>query len=227
MSGVQWPRSLAAPSRIRLLHAVEAAQNEFDEAVALLEACGVDDCVQLPVGILDRLLLQAYRLVLGRDLEAVFACPACGTLNALALAPGDVAEYEPRWAWCGPGAGVREPIGADLMGLPSDPDDAAAEIARRCSTGPATGDRDDDALDRADQSLCGAVHLTCVDCGQPVDGYLDVQQLVTSAVATAVADVDVEIHLIASRYGWDLATIEALPERRRVRLAALASGGRE
>jgi hypothetical protein len=206
------------------LHAVEAAPTEFDQAVALLTACGVDDVLRLPVGIIDRLLLQAHRLVVGRDLEAVFSCTACGTLNALPLGPGDVPAYEPRSAWCGPGAGLREPIGADLLDLPGDPEQAALELSRRCWIGPAGAERDDDALDRAEQSLCGPVHIRCVDCGAPVDGWLDVQQLVTAAVAAVVTDVDVEIHLIAARYGWDLATIEALPERRRVRLAALAGG---
>src|SRR5438128_2059362 len=53
----------------------------------------------------------------------------------------------------------------------------------------------------------------------------DVQRLVTMAVAHAVADVDVEVHMIASRYGWDLATIESLPDIRRARLATLAGSG--
>jgi hypothetical protein len=219
-----WPRSLAAPPRVPLLHTVEAAPSEFGQAVALLTACGVDDVLQLPVGVIDRLLLQAHRLVIGRDLEAVFSCRACGTLNALPLGPGDVPDHEPRSSWCGPGAGLREPIGADLLGLPDDPDQAAIELSRRCWIGPAGGDRDAEALDRAEQSLCGPVHISCVECRAPVDGYLDVQQLVTAAVAAVAADVDVEIHLIAARYGWDLATIEALPERRRVRLASLAGG---
>jgi hypothetical protein len=69
------------------------------------------------------------------------------------------------------------------------------------------------------------VRVACVECGAPVSEFVDVQRLVTAAIADAVADVDVEIHLIASRYGWDLATIESLPDTRRVRLAALAGSG--
>ena len=187
MIGAPGPRSLAAPLRVPLLHALEAAPTEFGQAVALLAACGVDDVLRLPVGIIDRLLLQAHRLVVGRDLEAVFSCTACGTLNALPLGPGDVPAYEPRWAWCGPGAGLREPIGADLLDLPGDPEQAALELSRRCWIGPAGAERDDDALDRAEQSLCGPVHIRCVDCRAPVDGWLDVQQLVTAPITMTSA----------------------------------------
>jgi hypothetical protein len=38
------------------------------------------------------------------------------------------------------------------------------------------------------------------------------------------AEFDREVHLLASTYGWDLPTIEALPDQRRQRLAALVSG---
>ena len=69
------------------------------------------------------------------------------------------------------------------------------------------------------------MRVACIECGAGVSEFVDVQRLVTAAIADAVTDVDVEIHMIASRYGWDLATIESLPDARRVRLAALAGSG--
>jgi hypothetical protein len=218
----EWPRVLATPSRLALLRAVEEAGSEFGEALALLQACGVTDCLSYPVGVIDRLLLQAHRAVLRRDLEVVVACPACGVLNALRLGPDDVPAYEPRSAWCGPGAGVREPTGADLVGLPGDAEAAAQELEARCRIGPAAGPRGEDALDRAEQSLSGTVRAACAECGALASQFVDIQHLVTSAVANAMAEVDIEVHLIASHYGWDLATIESLPDTRRIRLAALA-----
>jgi hypothetical protein len=176
------------------------------------------------VGVIDRLLLQAHQAVLHRDLEVVAACPACGVLNALPVGASDVSAYEPRSAWSGPGAGTREPTGADLIGLPDDAEAAAQELELRCRIGPSGGPRDADALDRAEQSLCGTAHVACTECGSTVSEHLDVQHLVTSAIANAAAEVDLEIHLIASRYGWDLTTIESLPDNRRARLAALAGG---
>ena len=220
-----WPRVLPAPSRLALLHAVEEAGSEFGEVIALLRACGIADCTPYPVGVIDRLLLQAHRAVLQRDLEVVVACPACKVLNALPLGIGDVPEYSPRSAWCGPGLGVCEPAGADLADLPGDEEEAALELERRCRIGPSEGPPAADALDRVDQSLCGTVRVACIECGAPVSEFVDVQRLVTAAIADAVTDVDVEIHMIASRYGWDLATIESLPDARRVRLAALAGSG--
>jgi hypothetical protein len=220
-----WPRVLPAPSRLALLRAVEEADGEFGAVIALLRACGVADCTPYPVGVIDRLLLRAHRAVLHRDLEVAVACPACRVLNALPLGVDDVPEYSPRSAWCGPGAGVREPTGADLADLPGDAEEAALELERRCRTGPAEGPVAADALDRVDQSLCGTVRVACIECDALVSEFVDVQQLVTAAIADAVAEVDVEIHLIASRYGWELTTIESLPDSRRVRLAALAGGG--
>ena len=220
-----WPRVLPAPSRLALLRAVEEADSEFGEVIALLGACGVADCTPYPVGVIDRLLLQAHRAVLHRDLEVAVACPACHVFNALPLGIDDVPDYSPRSAWCGPGIGVREPTGADLADLPGNGEEAALELELRCRIGPAEGPAAANALDRIDQSLCGTVRVACVECGAEVSEFVDVQHLVTAAIAEAVADVDTEIHLIASRYGWELATIESLPDGRRVRLAALAGSG--
>jgi hypothetical protein len=228
-----WPRVFPAPSRLALLRAVEEADSEFGEAIALLRACGIADCMRYPVGVIDRLLLHAHRAVLHRDLEVAVACPACGVLIGLPLGLDDVPEYSPRSAWCGPGIGVREPAGADLADLPDDAEEAALELEARCRIGPAAGSAAElatgpaaaGALDRADQSLCGTVCVACIECGAEVSEFVDVQRLVTAAIAGAVADADVEIHLIASRYGWDLATIESLPDARRARLAALAGSG--
>ena len=218
------PQALTAPSRVLLLRLIGEARSELEEMLVLLRACGVPDPESLPVGLIDRLLLVAHRAVTGRDLEVVVRCGACGVLNELPLGAADVPPHEPRWAWCGPGAGVREPTGADLLDLPEDPDLAGRELLRRCAVGPAGGGGDHAALDRAEQSLCGVVRVACIGCAAPIEHGVDVQHLVAAAVADAVADVDLEVHLIASRYTWDLDTIEGLPERRRVRLAALVAG---
>jgi hypothetical protein len=222
---ISWPDVRAAPSRLALLRALAEADSEFGEAIALLRACGVADGLSCPVGVIDRLLLRAHRAVLHRDLQVVAACAACSTLNALPLGFDDVPAYEPRSAWCGPGTGLREPTGADLTGLPEDDEAAILELERRCRIGPATEPREPAALDRAEQSLSGTVHAACAECGAPVSRSVDIQRLVIAAVAEAVAEVDIEVHLIASRYGWDLATIESLPDGRRTRLAALAGSG--
>lgn len=215
---------LSVPPRIELLRLLSDSSSELDEVLVLLRASGVADPASLPIGVVDRLLLAVHTAVLGEDLAVVVRCPACSTFNSLPLGPDDVPPHEPRDAWCGPGAGVREPTGADLLGLPASPSAATQELVRRCSVGPSPVARDPEALSRAEQSLCGEVAVPCIGCGEVVWQHVDVQHLVAVAVSGDVADVDVEVHLIASRYKWDLATIESLPEKRRVRLAALAAG---
>jgi hypothetical protein len=211
-------------SRLRLLRELDTADGELEQALAILHACGVEDARRLPLGVIDRLLLHAHRAILGTDLEVVVVCPGCAVLNALPLGKSDVPDYAPRSAWCSPGAGVREPTAADLTGLPADADAAGLIVVSRCAAGPADAARDAAALEWAEQSLCGAVIVACIECGTAIEEFVDVQHLVTAAVATAIAEADVEVHLLASHYGWDLASIEALPEARRSRLAALARG---
>jgi hypothetical protein len=213
------------PSRLELLREFDGADSELAQALALLAGCGIDDPVALPVGVVDRLLLRAHRVMLGYDLELIGACPACGVLNALPLGPDDVPAYAPRSAWCGPGAGLREPTPQDLLDLPAPTAAAGAVVAARCAIGPDEAARDPEALADAEQSLSGVVRGACTECGGGIAESVDVQQLVTSAIAAALAEADVEVHLLASRYGWDLRTIEALTEARRSRLATLVRGG--
>lgn len=214
------------PSLLQLLRQLDEADHELGQALTILHACGVPNPAELPVGLVDRELLAAHRVLLGSDLEIVATCASCGVLNSLPMGPRDVSEYAPRSAWCGPGAGVREPTAADLLELPVDPGAAGEAVLNRCSIGPCSIDtRDITAVDRAEQSLCGDVDFECIECGARIEQFIDVQHAVTFAVATAAASADVEVHLLASRYGWDLATIEALPEARRTRLASLVAGG--
>jgi hypothetical protein len=213
------------PPRLGLLREFDGAGSELEQALALLSGCGIADPVSLPVGVIDRLLLQAHRVVRGYDLELVRACPACGVLNALPLGPRDVPEYAPRSAWCGPGTGLREPTPQDLLDLPAVATAAGAVLAARCAIGPGDAARDPDAIGNAEQSLNGVVRGACTECGESIAEFVDVQHLVTAAIAAAIAEADVEVHLLASRYGWDLHTIEALPEARRSRLATLVRGG--
>jgi hypothetical protein len=212
------------PTWLILLRQLDRAGSEIEQAMVLLAESGVPDVTTLPVGVIDRLLLHLHRRMLGADLECVVACPSCGALNALPLGPDDVPWYAPRSAWCARGSGVREPTGGDLLDLPGDPVLAGEVVLGRCAIGPADGPRDLAALDRVEQSLCGTVRASCTECAATIETPVDVQALVVAAVAAVAAEADVEVHLLASRYGWDLDTIEALPDSRRARLAGLVRG---
>jgi hypothetical protein len=156
-----------------------------------------------------------HEQVLGVPLEHTVVCDRCGELTTLPLGRADVGEHHPRSAWTGLGSGVREPTWADLLVTGNDPD----ALLRRCAVG--TGGSIAD-LGRVEGSLSGPLHAACSGCGAHMEVDVDVVTLVLRALSAVPAELDRDVDALASRYGWDLAVIEALPDGRRRRLAALA-----
>lgn len=214
------PRSRA----VALATVLDDAPTLLEQAVAVLrtwpptadlDLAGVGDPADLPVGLADRALLAVHEEVLGVPLEHTVACDGCGELTTLPLGRADVAEHHPRSALTGPGSGVREPTWRDLL---ASGDDVVA-LLRRCGVG-AGGTLED--LARIEGSLSGPLHAVCAGCGTHLELDVDVMALVLRALGAVPADLDRDVHVLASRYGWDLAVIEALPDHRRRRLADLA-----
>jgi hypothetical protein len=212
--------------RTVVLNALASADSEIGQALALLEEAGVPDPARLSLGKGDRKLLELHREIAASDLVLAVVCPSCGTENELALSRDTVPEEHPRVAVVGRGGGVRAPTYADLAGLPTDPGDAMRELVRRCIVGAPSGRPDVEALESVDDSLAGPLVTACVDCGAAIESQLDAQCAVLESIQRAVDSVDLEIHLIARAYHWDLATIEHLPDERRGRLATLVEAGR-
>lgn len=196
-----------------------------------LDLFGVADPALLPVGTADRALLTVHEEVLGRPLEHTVRCPVCGELTTLLLGRVEVGEHTPMSAWCGPGIGVREPTYADLLAVKGN----LEALLRRCLVGPGAGAVAGKALSeglsagladlaRIEGSLSGPLHSACIGCGAPLTMDVDVMGLVLLALRQVREDVDHEVHLLAAGYGWDLASIEALPDERRRRLAGLVAG---
>lgn len=208
----------AAPGPARLVTALDDGDGLLAQAVAVLRVAAPEpDPAYLPAGTADRLLLAVHERAVGRPLDLTVACPACGALTTLPLGRADVGEHHERSAWCSPGVGVREPSYADLLAAGGDP----YRLLALCRIG--DGATLDD-LARVEGSLCGPVRSSCCDCGTPLEADVDVVALVLRALGGLRVDIDREVHLLASRYGWDLAVIESLPDERRRRLAALVAG---
>lgn len=214
------PRSRA----VALATVLDDAPTLLEQAVAVLRAwppaadlalAGVDDPADLPVGLGDRALLTVHEEVLGAPLEHTVACDGCGELTTLPLGRADIPAHHPRSAVTGSGSGVREPTWRDLLVTGDDVD----ALLRRCSVG-AGGTLED--LARVEGSLSGPLHAVCAGCGTQLELDVDVMALVLRALGAVPADLDRDVHVLASRYGWDLAMIEALPDHRRRRLADLA-----
>lgn len=216
---------MATLSAIGVVHALDDGVSELHQVTALLCAAG-HDAAAMPVGAGDRALVGLVAELTGAPLELTAACPACGAVNAVAVGPGELAPYEPRWRWLGRGCGVREPTYGDLADLPSDPVAAAALVARRCTIGAVRVVDAVAALDDVDCSLAGPIELRCVECATSMAVDVDIEQLALERLRGVAAQADHEVHLLAAEYAWDLQTIEALPDRRRARLAGLVEQGR-
>lgn len=211
-------------SGAQLLAALDDATSEVDQVVDMLRRAGEADPADLTLGEGDRRLVHLVEQVTGRPIELTADCPSCGVTNEIALATATLPEHRPQSRWLGVGQGVRAPTYGDLDRLPADPGEAILVLGARCALGAVEPAAAAAALQDIDGSLVGPIGIACVECGAPVEVEADVQHLALRLLRRHTEGVEYEVHLLASRYGWDLATIEALPEERRRRLARLIEG---
>ena len=174
---MHWPSCAHLPGWL-LLRAIDAADTEFGEAIALLGACGDRRRLTCRSGLIDRLLLQAHRAVLRpRPGAGRRAARRAASSTRCPLGPGDVAAYAPRTGVvrsrrrrartdrrrparrCRPPrrrppaswcAGAHGPAGR--VDGPDGGLPASAQQRRR----------------RVDQSLCGPVTVPCTELRRPV-----------------------------------------------------------
>jgi hypothetical protein len=206
-----------------ILAALDEGRDELAQVLGLLRAAGATKAEELPLGEGDRRLLGLHVAITGREAELTVACGGCGAVNAASLGPAAVPRPGPRLRPLGGGGGLREPTYADLLELPAEREAAAAELLRRCVVGAPRRAPTEDDLQHVDDSLAGPLLLECVACGAPVEAAVDVQRLVLELLQRHAVEVDAEVHLLASGYHWDLASIEGLPDARRRRLARLVA----
>ncbi len=217
---------LRSPNGPDTIAALGLSESELGQVLALLRASGVEEPAQLTVAAGDRRLLELHRRLTGRDVEVAVTCRACDTVSAAALSPDTVPAEAPRSVWLGRGGGLREPVYGDLLALPPDPIEAEGELLRRCTIGTPPRSAQPEDIEKVDHSLTGPILLECVGCGEPLAVAADVELLVLSGLQRYALEVEHEIHLVASAYGWSLAVIEALSDERRRRLARFVADGR-
>lgn len=226
-------------SEAKLLDALDEAPNEIEQVMAVLRCTGHDP-LELPLGSGDRLLLALAEELTNQPIELTAECPACGEVSMISIAASELGEHSPRTRLLGPGQGVREPTYQDLLELPSGDEQAERTLGQRCHIGPAVSHTDPDidldpdidfdevlaALDEVDGSLAGPLEAACFECGSPILIEADVQRLALRRLRVYAEAIDRDVHLLASVYGWELATIQALPVARRRRLVQLIEAGR-
>jgi hypothetical protein len=217
---------MVAISGTAAVAALGSSGDELGQVLALHRADGVEDPERLTVAAGDRRLLALHRSLTERDVEVAATCAACETVSVAVLSPEAVPPEAARTAWVGPGGGLRGPTYADLLELPADPAAAEGELLRRCTVGAPGRAPEPQELERIDDSLTGPIKLHCVECGAALEVAADVERLALEGLQRHASEVEVEIHLLASAYGWSLPVIESLPDGRRRRFARLVADGR-
>lgn len=196
-------------------------ERELDQVRVLLDDLGVDPAT-VTVGAADRIVLAQAEALTGRPLELTATC-TCGAVNAVAVAVADLPEPTATSRWLAPGTGVRAPTYGDLLDLAPTAD--APALVARCTIGAPAGPASLDDLAALDDALAGPVRTVCVDCGRELEIDVDLVTIALRWLLRAAEDLDRDVHLLARTYGWDLATIEALPRTRRRRLSRMVADG--
>jgi hypothetical protein len=211
-----------APGAAELLEAwgQSAALGPVGREDALLRLAFPDeDPAVLSSGERTARLLELRELLFGRDFEGTAACPECGeaveyALDAAQLPPDEPVELEPA---------LRAPTGADLALVAAAPDvDAARALLVEHCVGPglppevvaAAVER----LAAADPLGDAELELACPKCRSEWLVSLDIGAWLWSELESWSRRTVLDVHALASAYGWSEAEVLALGPRRELYL---------
>ncbi|MCC8250483.1 T4 family baseplate hub assembly chaperone [Saccharothrix luteola] len=210
----------------------------------LLQALAGERSAELPVGARDRLLFGLRRALFGERLTGLLACPGCGTeqefdfdvANVLRVpAPAeDVVEVE-SGGWR---VRMRLPTSADLLAAAADPPAARAVLLARCALAVQRAGRPvraeppaevvgllAAAAAEADPAADVRVAMPCVECGRRNTATIDVVSHLWAELDAWARALLLEVHALATAYGWTEPEVLALsPTRRRHYLELVGHG---
>ena len=179
---------------------------------------------KLPISIRDRLLLRLRIATWGGRLEAHTTCGECGTELEAELDLLEVmrvgAELPPEEV----PVRARLPSTDDVMRVLQDvaPEAAAGKLALRCLLDTPTEALTEDARESLSKALSEAdpfskieFEFACRDCGSKWSEVLDVVQLLWREVEKGAGRSALEVHLLASAYGWSEREILQMSSSRR------------
>jgi hypothetical protein len=211
----------AVPAR-RVSGLVASAVESLDD----IEPFGLDEARALTVGDRDRIVLALRAALVGDAMECLCEC-ACGetlelTVSVSALLGKAADEPAPIEA-----SGVRAATGVDheraaLRAL-EDPDAAAYELVRSCMVEGSSDDVDAAArlLEELDPGAEILLRGTCPACAAEVVAALDPGAYLWTELEHGRAQLELDVHTLASHYHWSEAEIVALDPRRRTRYIEL------
>jgi hypothetical protein len=212
----------------RLLDAWEVGwqRTPLEQGLAMLAADPRADpgaLAQLTIGARERALFALRAALFGTAVEAVSACPRCGTDVEVAFDQTDLSgtdEQPPDSVTVG-GVRYRLPTSADVATvLDGPPDEAPAALVRRCA-GPGSGvsepgvDAVVAAWAAADPVLDVTLRLGCPECGHEWAEPFDIVSYLWSELDGWCRRTVLEVHDLARAYGWAEPQVLALSSWRR------------
>ncbi len=205
-----------------LLMAVTASEiGHARAALALAEAGGIADALQLSLGARDRALIQLRAAWLGLRMPCVDRCAHCGEKVEF-LAPlaalGQPVE-EPTLPECG-SYSPRLLTTADLLAVEHLPPDAARQALAEAAAGRSLLRPEDAAqiagwLAAADPMAHVRLDMRCEACGGSWSRPFDIVRLLWQELRALGQRLLHDIHRLALAYHWSEAEILALPRLRR------------
>lgn len=198
---------------------------------------------QLPVGEREADLFALRRALFGERMQVRLECAACGADMEFDLDAGQLAQSlgssgDPvvRVRQDGWDVEFRLPGIADLQAAARSADPRAALLARCLvsatldGTAAAAGElpppvqrRIAEAVEAADPGADLVIDVVCPDCGEATRAELDIASYLWTELDAWARDVLLDVHLLATAYGWSEPEILALsPTRRRYYLELCA-----
>jgi hypothetical protein len=197
------------------------------------------------VGARDLLLLELRGALFGHELACTTACPQCGercewecALAALHAAPASASGVSTLDVRDGPWhARIRLVTAADLAAVADCGDETAAVrgLLERCVLA-VTRHGEAAHVSQLPESMIGAISatmagadpqaasviaLSCPACAHRWDAAFDVGAYLWTELDTWAQHTLSDVHVLASRYGWNEAEILALSAARRARYLAM------
>lgn len=217
-----------------------AHQDAQERALSMLGAVEADldrdQLARLPLGERDRRLLCLHRSQYGDTIQAIDACPDCGERIELEISVGSLLDELPEPGPCETTLGeftvtFRPVTTEDLLAVRRAPDSAQAERQLRARIVTAasragvsiSSDQLSEAeiaalslaLDAADPMAEILLSAQCPACERGWSSLLEIAELLFGLLAREAQRVLVDVHALASAYGWTEDVVLALSEQRR------------
>ncbi|WP_406264300.1 hypothetical protein OHT93_04040 [Streptomyces sp. NBC_00191] len=229
------------------------AQHDSGRSLLLHRAArpgaGTDALLSMPVGEREADLFALRRALFGERMQVRVECAACGEamefdldatlFGARTKTPdGPLRVEEGEWA-----IEFRPPTVADLAaaGAVPDPDEARRLLMARCTV---SALRNGEAVpaerlaallpegvqrrlaelaEQSDPAADVTLNVACPECGEATPAELDITSYLWTELDTWARDLMLDVHLLATAYGWSEPAILALsPLRRRYYLELCA-----